>query len=510
MSVGGIIQRANKKEPGPAGPPGVVANANNGTSLDTATSAIVQLGQDVGAVGNPATLLSNRDIPFNGKVLQFLSGTHPFARFDGDGTTLIGDYDVAINNGLSFYISPLLQQTNIGDASGLYLDIAPGGYSFGDINGAFGSGVLQIQSGIDLLELGDPSGASAGIEFLIENLIGTGERAAIRKSAFNHFLINFLTTEYELGDINSTGNSTRLYMQDSNMVAAINGRDVQIGDYDSAFNGTKLSIADNTQLVRIESNTKGYLIIDVPNDAYIFGDADSAASGGLLDIEGATQELFLYPAAGAPRMRLYINNATSSILLGTDSSGGNDTHFYIDDVGQTMNFFANGKFDFQNAVGQSFLTIEPGPASVLIGDIDGKANSTIISIADSTNAIAMGQPSGNGYLELIMTAAAESLAWYIQGNQKIYSDANFTGIGDISGAGSSTKIGADDTAQQCTIDASNGLKITGDTTLLHTGTALANGAGALVGTLNNSPAAGNPTKWIPIDDNGTTRYVPAW
>lgn len=40
--------------------------------------------------------------------------------------------------------------------------------------------------------------------------------------------------------------------------------------------------------------------------------------------------------------------------------------------------------------------------------------------------------------------------------------------------------------------------------------ALPNGAGAGGGTLLNAPAAGNPTKWIPIDDNGTTRYLPAW
>lgn len=38
----------------------------------------------------------------------------------------------------------------------------------------------------------------------------------------------------------------------------------------------------------------------------------------------------------------------------------------------------------------------------------------------------------------------------------------------------------------------------------------ANGAGASLGTLTNAPAAGNPTKWIPVVDNGTTRYVPAW
>ena len=27
---------------------------------------------------------------------------------------------------------------------------------------------------------------------------------------------------------------------------------------------------------------------------------------------------------------------------------------------------------------------------------------------------------------------------------------------------------------------------------------------------SNSPVAGNPTKWLPYDDNGTTRYIPAW
>lgn len=52
---------------------------------------------------------------------------------------------------------------------------------------------------------------------------------------------------------------------------------------------------------------------------------------------------------------------------------------------------------------------------------------------------------------------------------------------------------------------------TSSTAFMHrtTGT-LANGAAASVGTLTNAPAATNPTKWIPIDDNGTTRYIPAW
>ena len=48
------------------------------------------------------------------------------------------------------------------------------------------------------------------------------------------------------------------------------------------------------------------------------------------------------------------------------------------------------------------------------------------------------------------------------------------------------------------------------TAALSTSASLNNGAAASLGTLTNSPTAGNPTKWIPIDDNGTTRYLPAW
>jgi hypothetical protein len=46
--------------------------------------------------------------------------------------------------------------------------------------------------------------------------------------------------------------------------------------------------------------------------------------------------------------------------------------------------------------------------------------------------------------------------------------------------------------------------------LMRTAVAWNNGAGAGAGTLTNAPAAGNPTKWIPVDDNGTTRHIPAW
>jgi hypothetical protein len=56
-----------------------------------------------------------------------------------------------------------------------------------------------------------------------------------------------------------------------------------------------------------------------------------------------------------------------------------------------------------------------------------------------------------------------------------------------------------------------GVLTTAATTFMHsTSASLANGAAAQTGTLTNAPSAGNPTKWIAINDNGTTRYIPAW
>jgi hypothetical protein len=50
----------------------------------------------------------------------------------------------------------------------------------------------------------------------------------------------------------------------------------------------------------------------------------------------------------------------------------------------------------------------------------------------------------------------------------------------------------------------------GTTTLISSSVTLTDGAGAGAGTITNAPTAGNPTKWILINDNGTTRKIPSW
>jgi hypothetical protein len=71
--------------------------------------------------------------------------------------------------------------------------------------------------------------------------------------------------------------------------------------------------------------------------------------------------------------------------------------------------------------------------------------------------------------------------------------------------------GADGAITAAAATFSGALTVPGVTTaaLTSTGT-FTSGAGAQVGTLTNAPAAGNPTTWIKVIDNGVTRYIPAW
>ncbi len=63
------------------------------------------------------------------------------------------------------------------------------------------------------------------------------------------------------------------------------------------------------------------------------------------------------------------------------------------------------------------------------------------------------------------------------------------------------------------VNVSNATGVTvlgGATPVLSTTNTVTSGAGALLGTLTNSPKTGDPTTWIPFNDAGVTRYIPAW
>lgn len=77
--------------PGSGAGGGVAAvAANNGLMVaGTATNPIVQLGQPVGALGDPAKMIRDSQIPMNGFGIQFVGATHNDL-IDSDGTFEIG------------------------------------------------------------------------------------------------------------------------------------------------------------------------------------------------------------------------------------------------------------------------------------------------------------------------------------------------------------------------------------------------------------------------------------
>lgn len=145
-------------------------------------------------------------------------------------------------------------------------------------------------------------------------------------------------------------------------------------------------------------------------------------------------------------------------------------------------------------VASTSLTVKASPPTT--GTLNAVAASTSgISLAVSdnvTNSLYVSHPAGgvsfgtdSGGAIQFMTNGRSTVALTLNAAQA----AIFAGAGTFAGT----------------------LTVPGVTTpLLATTGTITTGAGAQVGTLTNAPAAGNPTKWWPINDNGVTRYVPAW
>lgn len=121
---------------------------------------------------------------------------------------------------------------------------------------------------------------------------------------------------------------------------------------------------------------------------------------------------------------------------------------------------------------------------------------------DGVTSGAAGGTANNRGLDLVVPSGGASSG--TANNRGIYISGN--GGTASGGTVNNYAIYSDSTAMSVL---TGGLTV-GTTTLLTTNVALTNGAAAAAGTLSNAPVAGNPTKWIPINDNGTTRYVPAW
>jgi hypothetical protein len=231
----------------------------------------------------------------------------------------------------------------------------------------------------------------------------------------------------------------------------------------------------------------------------------------------AASNVFLGYAAGAAVVTGSFNTFVGT-AAGTTYTGSSATflgyHAGVNALGANNTFVGNltGRSGgaangiSNTAVGDSALTVlSTGNSNAAFGistleaNTTGGNNSALGSFALRTNI------SGSGNVGVGYFAGA-----YETGSNALYIDnQNRTNTaGDKAGAIIYGTFNATPSSQTITFNV--GTITHGSTTLMATSVALTNGAAAQTGTLTNAPTAGNPTKWVPINDNGTTRYVPAW
>jgi len=210
-------------------PPFGLNSAINGLSVN-ALGRIV-LGQDVGAVGDPAQLLNNREIPLKGFALELLGNV----------------ISESINDTTGIY-----QVTEALGNPGLYVDWINRDFGFGDFFAAHNGINLELNDFIQRVFLGDSNSINNGTFLKIDDAVQTFE--VFMGAGSQQLELDPTNDTYWLGDIPGTYNSTYVYI-DTRSFEIAGGTDPMIsgdkivgrylfGDIANQKNGLTLHLDD--------------------------------------------------------------------------------------------------------------------------------------------------------------------------------------------------------------------------------------------------------------------------
>lgn len=219
----------------------------------------------------------------------------------------------------------------------------------------------------------------------------------------------------------------------------------------------------------------------------------------VLSAPNTVSALLQVQTASSPGIQFGVAGAANSIATGTLTG----------DLGIRAGsglFPANALFSMDGGA-----TISLKLTSAFNAVFPGKVGIGAASIPNQ--AIDIVKDGGGNFLQISMlntgVAAGDSvgMAFTTQGS-RVFSHGLVRATGTyVFQSNALTPVGG---AGSVAIDALTGLLTLGTAQLLATSISLTNNAAAQAATLLNSPTAGNPTKWFPINDNGTTRNIPAW
>jgi hypothetical protein len=186
------------------------------------------------------------------------------------------------------------------------------------------------------------------------------------------------------------------------------------------------------------------------------------------------------PSAVGPILIVGINNSQSTPLISVRSAAGAGVSGNEIEFGHPNPAGYGSNIGFEVGSGKPFIAFN-AEAGTTVNTYRTRGIAGIVLQSDVAGAFLIGR---------VTTASAD--------NQSVTNSVTVASTGAVA-------IAAPSSGQTLTVAPSPSA---GE--LIATSSALTNGAGAAVGTLTNAPSAGNPTKWIKINDNGTVRSVPAW
>lgn len=319
------------------------------------------------------------------------------------------------------------------------------------------------------------------------------------------------------------------------------------GDFPTLNQNTTGSAAKWTTARNLAGNSvDGSANVAFSNAFVVQGTADAGLSGaqflgalgtgivknttttGVLSIassSGATPD-YLAPGSSPTLTGTWLFNAAVPIQLASTSTSGLQIYNTSDQVtnferlellfisnSATIRTLIGGTGTTRNLALQSgsagaFLTLRPGGST--IGQLSfgaaaaSTANNIGIMLAGNTQTQASGTFTGISYTATVNQTSTVANTYFKMAVTETAPGSGAQKFLDFyAGSSGATNI--------FSMDNKGNISVAGAAQpVLTTLTTVTTGAGSSAGTLANAPAVGNPTKWIPFNDAGTTRYFPAW
>lgn len=259
------------------------------------------------------------------------------------------------------------------------------------------------------------------------------------------------------------------------------------------FSATGISYFGSASVVPPAANDNSNL---TPSTSWVLS---NAANVGVSSVKSGTDKGLLYNNAGVLGN---LATANGGVLV-TNGSG-------VPSISTTLPNVAHGtptSITLTNGTGlpiSGITGLGTGVGTALAAAVTGSGGIMLAASPTTTGTFTAGNISMSGLLTVqgVNALATDGTNAYFKANAAggMYFQPN-GGVTELTVLSTGSTFVHGITAASIT---------TSSTTLHTTSVALTNGAAANTGTLTNAPAAGNPTKWIPINDNGTTRYIPAW